>query len=108
MTEGQIPNETVEIDNTELVETFRSEGGRLYHARPYGSGRRGVTFAFKIKGSRVEFATAVQHRNDTFTKKIGTKTAIDHFHAGKTVLLPLGKLLAVPSIFDNIVRLSSR
>lgn len=96
------------IDNTELVEQFRAEGGRIYHALPYHSGRRGVTFAFKVKGGRVEFATAVQHRNDTFTKKIGTKTAIEHFHAGKTVFLPLGKLLSVPNIFDNIVRIGSR
>lgn len=109
MTEGQIPNEPVEeIDNTELVETFRAEGGRLYHARPFGSGRRGVTFAFKIKGSRIEFATAVQHRNDTFTKKVGTRTAIEHFHAGKTVFMPLGKLLSAPSIFDNVARIFSR
>lgn len=109
MTEGQIPNETVEeIDNTELVETFRAEGGRLCHARPFGSGRRGVTFAFKIKGSRIEFATAVQHRNDTFTKKVGTRTAIEHFHAGKTVFMPLGNLFSAPSIFDNVARIFSR
>lgn len=94
------------IDNTELVEQFRAEGGRIFHALPYNSGRRGVTFAFKLKGGRIEFATAVQHRNDTFTKKIGTKTAIEHFHAGRTVFLPLGKMVPVVGVLDTLARVA--
>ncbi len=78
------------IDNTELVEAFRCSGGRLFHVLPTGK-LRGMTFAYRVKGSRIEFATSVQHRNDTFTKKMGTKTAIEHFQAGNTVHFPLGK-----------------
>lgn len=96
------------IDNTELVETFRSEGGKLFHARPFGTGRRGITFAYKVKGSRIEFATAVQHRNDTFTKKVGTKTAIEHFHEGKTVVLPLGRKALPTECFDFLARFVGR
>lgn len=81
------------IDNTELVLGFRKEGGSIMHVRPHGAfpegTTRGLTVAFKKKGGRIEIATAVQHRADDFTKKIGTKTAIDHFRAGKTVTLPV-------------------
>ena len=65
------------INNTDLVNKFRAEGGGIFHVRPVFS-RRGVTIAYRLKSSRVEFATAVQHGADDFTKKIGTKTAIEH------------------------------
>jgi hypothetical protein len=79
-----------QINNAVLVENFRGEGGGILHCPPIRSGRKGVTFAFIRKGSRVTFSTAVQHSADTFTKKIGTKTAIGHFHEGHTVTLPVG------------------
>jgi hypothetical protein len=75
------------IDNTQLVKDFRSMGGRILHCHPAFK-RRGITFAFVQKGSRIEVATAVQHRSDDFTKKIGTKVAIEHFNKGKTIFLP--------------------
>lgn len=82
------------INNNELVLGFRAEGGGVFHIRPRknfdGKWSRGMTVAFKLKGGRAEVATAVTHRVDCFTKKIGTKTAIDHFRAGKTVFLPVG------------------
>jgi|ERR1044072_6832586 hypothetical protein len=78
------------IDNTELVSQFHDCGGKLLHIRP-ADGKRGMTFAYRVKGSRIELATAVQHRNDDFTKKMGTKTAIEHFVAGKTVFFPFDK-----------------
>ena len=89
-------NRSEPIDNTELIAQFRSEGGQILHIRPrklgYENGyTRGMTVAFKQKGSRIEISTAVQHRNDSFTKKIGTRTAITHFHAGKTVILPFAR-----------------
>ena len=81
-------NTREKLNNSELVEEFRASGGRIYHHRPSPSGARGVTFAFVQRGSRMEVSSAVQHRNDTFTKKIGTRLAIEHFRAGKTILLP--------------------
>lgn len=76
------------INNTELVTRFRAEGGGIFHIRPEKPQDRGITVAFKLKNSRVTFATAVQHRDDSFTKKIGTKTAIEHFDAGQVVTVP--------------------
>ena len=82
------------INNTDLVNAFRAGGGRIIHFLPYRIGfggrmTRGMTFAYERKNGRIEFATAVQHRNDTFSKKAGTKTAIEHFLAGKTVVFPV-------------------
>lgn len=82
------------VNNTELVTAFRAQGGGILHIRPGKFGdrtSRGLTFAFIVKGSRMQIATAVQHRNDSFTKKLGTKTAIEHFLAGQTVHLPINK-----------------
>jgi len=76
------------IDNTQLVAEFRAAGGRILHV---SFGGRGMTFAFKQKSNRIEFATALTHTVDTFTKKVGTKTAITHFLDGQTVFVPLGK-----------------
>jgi len=80
------------IDNTLLVKAFHDEGGRIFHIRPhdgYTQPDRGMTVAYKKKSGRIEMATSVTHRNDTFEKKIGTKTAIEHFRAGQTVNLPV-------------------
>lgn len=86
-------NQPEPVNNTELVRVFAEQGGKLLHLRPRqlhnGTWTRGMTVAFKVKGGRVELATAVQHRNDTFTKKLGTRTAIEHFNAGKTVHFPM-------------------
>ncbi len=79
----------VPIDNTDLVNAFRLKGGMIVHVNPTKY-HRGVTFAFIAhKSSRVEVASAVQHRADVFTKKMGTKNAIEHFNQGKTMVLPL-------------------
>ncbi len=78
------------INNTELVTRFRAEGGQILHIRPdNGTRLRGMTIAYKVKGRRVETATACQHGADDFTKKVGTKIAIQHFDEGKTVILPI-------------------
>lgn len=81
-------NKPEPINNTDRVLAFRADGGQILHRRPM-FGSRGMTMAFKLKKGRVEIATAVQHRADDFTKKVGTKTAIGHFQDGKTVMLPL-------------------
>lgn len=90
------------INNTDIVEAFRANGGRLFHALPKGK-RRGVTFAYIVKKSRIEIATGVQHRHDPFTKKVGTKNAIEHFNAGKTINLPLGKDMHVTPLLTMLV-----
>lgn len=83
------------INNTELVNEFRSGGGRVLHLQ--GSGGRAMTLAFVQRGGRVELATSVTHTNDCFTRKVGTKVAIEHFRAGKTVFLPLASRHSVTS-----------
>jgi hypothetical protein len=93
------------IDNTQIVENFRREGGGLVHIRPGqagGSSTRGMTFAYKRKGSRIEFSTSVQHRNDAFCKKIGTKLAIEHFLAGKTVTFPMKNTRKVAEFLNDV------
>lgn len=82
-------NRVEPIDNTELVKEFRAKGGRILHIRPGHGNTRGLTVAYVVKGGRIEMATGCQHRNDDFTKKMGTKTSIEHFNAGKTVHLPV-------------------
>ena len=77
------------IDNTELVNDFHAEGGRIMHMRPTKWLPRVFTVAYILKSGRIEFATAVTHKNDNFTKKVGTKLAIEHFKAGQVARLPL-------------------
>jgi hypothetical protein len=82
------------IDNSELVSDFRAAGGKLLHFRPDERGRtRGMTVAFVIRSGHIELATAVQHRVDAFTRKLGTRTAIQHFQQGKTIALPLASYI---------------
>lgn len=93
--QGVVKPKPAVIDNTALVTEFREKGGRILHIpsdRPVwlgGKVRRGLTAAFIVKSGRIEIATGVQHRSDDFTKKVGTKTAIEHFNEGKTIHLPL-------------------
>lgn len=86
----EVSEKPAPINNSDLVEEFRREGGHIVHYRGnrHSNNLRGVTFAYKLNNGRIEFSTAVQHKNDTFTKKIGTKTAIEHFREGKTIILP--------------------
>jgi len=76
------------INNTDLVTAARAEGIYIYHARPLMKGERGISFAYRAKRNRIEFSTAVQHGADDFTKKVGTKLALERFNEGKTVFLP--------------------
>lgn len=55
---------------------------------------RELTIAYKRHGNNiVEIATAITHSQDTFTKKIGTKLACEHFNAGQTVRVPINDKL---------------
>lgn len=79
----------VAIDNTELVSEFRGLGGSVFHVPAGRFRKKGVTFAYIARNNRMEVSTALQHTNDAFARKVGTKTAIEHFREGKTVHLPL-------------------
>lgn len=51
---------------------------------------RPITVAYeRINKSHIKIATAVTHRHDTFTRKVGTKVALANFAAGKVIVLPL-------------------
>jgi hypothetical protein len=95
------------IDNTDLVAGFKAQGGRILHVPPLPNvaGRpknRGVTFAFRLLKNRIEFATAVQHRNDDFTRKIGAKTAIEHFNNGQTVFFPIQRQKSLSDVMREL------
>lgn len=85
------------INNTELVNQFRAEGGRLFHIHP-NPYRRGMTIAYRERSGHIEVATALTHRADCFEKKIGTKTAIEHFNAGRVISVPKARNGALDSL----------
>lgn len=98
-----IKNVREKIDNSKIVDEFRQIGGKILHVQ--GS-NRSMTLAFIPKNGRVEVATSIVHRNDTFTKKIGTKLAIESFHSGKFIALPIaGRRVtrALQSTFSYLV-----
>lgn len=87
-------NKPEPIDNTELVQQFREQGGQILHLRPMHllhGWTRGMTAAYVVKGNRMILATSLVHAVDHFAKKNGTKTAIEHFLSGKVVTLPIPK-----------------
>ena len=93
------------INNTQLL---ADSGLRIVHIHPDNCvNGRGMTFAYRPGrgNSVVEVSTAIVNRGDTFSRKIGTKTAIEHFLAGKTVFMPLGHVknpvLALQSMSEN-------
>lgn len=50
---------------------------------------RSFTVAFRPTGDLVEVAVSVVHPKDKFTRKIGTRTAVDKFLAGETIKIPV-------------------
>ena len=90
------------INNDEAVAQFRNAGGNIIHVRPELPEDRGMTFAYVRQGSRIVFSTAVQHRADVFTKKMGTRIAIEHFLQGKTVTLPFSNFSKPLHLFHAI------
>ena len=77
------------INNSQAVQDFRREGGGILHMRPEFDQDRGLTLAFKVGRRHVQVATALQHKADNFTKKIGTKLALERFANGQSITLPL-------------------
>lgn len=76
----------VRLDNTKRVEDFRASGGRIVHS--IVGRKRPMTFAVVRKGPRLMVATSLCHPNDQFCKKMGTKTALDNYDAGRFIFLP--------------------
>lgn len=78
-------------DTRTVGELLAATGLKIVHIRPYEAiGHKGMTFAFKkVNHNVMEVSTAILHRNDTFTKRTGSKVAIGNFTAGKTVFLPI-------------------
>lgn len=68
-------------------ELLADHGLKLVHIRPENDFRgRGMTVAFReVNKNVIEIATAIVHTNDTFTKKVGARLAIENFIAGRTV-----------------------
>jgi hypothetical protein len=87
--------ETTETEHTPNGELLATHGLKVMHIRPNAhTGHRGMTIAYRQqhrKASVVEIATALVHPSDTFTKKIGTRLAVESFVAGQTVLLPVAR-----------------
>jgi hypothetical protein len=83
------PEPAPRIDNGPLL---AETGLRIVHFNRVEEGGRSMTVAFKTTGSLVEVATAITHPSDAFTRKLGTKTAVEAFLAGKTVRIPMPKV----------------
>jgi hypothetical protein len=76
------------VNNGELL---AKHGLQVMHFHP-GIGLPGMTVAYRVpfRSSNVlEIATAITHPNDTFTKKIGTRIAVEAFVAGRTAYVPI-------------------
>jgi hypothetical protein len=79
------------IDNTQLL---KDTGLRIRHIRrnsrefPDSTATRDVTIAYRDGGDTIEIATAVVHPNDCFSRKMGTKLAVEGFQAGKVTRIP--------------------
>ena len=77
-----------DINNQQLL---ADSGLKIVHVRGRFPGDHDITVAYKPplhEGHSFEIATAITHPKDTFTKKIGTKTAIENFQAGRAVRVP--------------------
>jgi hypothetical protein len=80
------PTPTVEPNNGELLKLHEL---KIIHFRPTDN-RNGMTIAFKQANRNViEVATSIVHPFDTFTKKVGTRLAIEAFVGGRTAFLPI-------------------
>lgn len=90
------------INNTALLAS--APGVKVVHVRPDGNSpklrRKALTVAFRQnhKGHNIEIATAVVNPNDAFSRKIGTKLAVENFLDGKTTTIPDAYSNAVRSI----------
>lgn len=62
---------------------------KVMHFRP-GYDLPGMTVAYReVNRNVIEIATAITHPNDCFTKKIGTRCAVEAFISGRTAFVPV-------------------
>lgn len=73
------------INNTQLLADNPTL--RVRHFHQVGNSRS-MTVAYREGHSTIEIATAVVNPVDCFCRKMGTKLAIEHFLAGKVVIIP--------------------
>jgi hypothetical protein len=87
------------INNTQVL---ADTGLRIVHFVPTDRHEKGFTVAFRPTNKPVvEISTSICKNGDTFSKKMGTRTAIENFQKGRTILLPYNKLKGViPSLKD--------
>lgn len=80
---------TEETDTRNNGELLEAHGLKLVHIRPNSDFTgRGMTVAYRTLNKNViEIATAIVHTNDTFSKKVGARIAINNFIAGRTVYI---------------------
>lgn len=90
------------INNKKLLET---SGVRVVHTQGMFGGRR-VTVAYKQPfgpGGVIEISTAIANPHDVFSKKEGTKLAVERFLAGKTITVPdndrIGAVATIRTMF---------
>lgn len=95
------PTPVAKSNNGELLKLHNL---KIIHFRPTDH-HPGVTIAFQHTNKNVvEVATAVVHPFDTFTKKVGTKLAIENFIGGRTVFLPIRRDYGVRSTVMETLR----
>lgn len=79
------------------AERLKASGLRIVHILPRNNGnlyprdRLGMTVAYRPvfrRPSVIEVSTALCRKGDVFSRKMGTKTAIENFQNGHTVFIP--------------------
>lgn len=85
-------NTLPKINNTELLATSGLRVVHVHDTPRYGCSHSGMTVAYRTGGRgmrTVEISTSICSPRDTWTRKEGTKLAVEHFLAGHTIRLPV-------------------
>jgi hypothetical protein len=87
--------ETAKTPEPNNGEMLVKHGLRVMHFRP-NEHQAGMTVAYQqTNRNTIQVATAIVHPFDTFTKKVGTRLAIDNFVGGQTAYLPIRRAYGV-------------
>lgn len=83
------PDTRIDVSHIDNGPLLAETGLRIVHVRKSRDGVRDVTVAYKQlhNSPLVEIATAITNPEDTFCKKLGTLRAVEHFQAGKTIMM---------------------